>query len=419
MPIFCPMSILLLLLIYLIFISLGLPDSVLGSSFPSIADNLGCSPDLAGYIGFVVSLCTIISSLLSDKMIARFKTKFVVSFSILLTALGLVCFQLVSANYVWAFFFCAVLLGLGAGAIDAALNNYVALHYKALHMNWLHCCWGVGASVSPLLIAPFIDSENSSEGWNKGILLIALIQFAIALIAFLSLPLWGKAEKLERGQEKKDEKNAGSVSKASLAKNPVFYLSILGFFCYCALETASGAWGGFFFSKARGFSTQEAARLDALFYIGITMGRFLSGFISLKVKEKNMIRMGEGLLIAGAILASIDLGNGFAISGFLLIGLGCAPIYPAIIRLTPYRFGKTLSQHMMGLEMAMAYLGNLLVSPLFGLCAKSFDAYFALPFLVLAFALLMSLSHEVINFFLGKRDKRLGEEEKEQYSVTA
>ncbi len=411
------MSVLLLLVIYLVFISLGLPDSVLGSTFPAIAENLEIAPDMAGYIGFVVSFCTIVSSLLSDRMIKRFSTKFVVSFSILLTACGLLCFHFVSKDYVWAFFPIAVLLGLGAGAIDAALNNYVALHYKAIHMNWLHCSWGVGASISPLLIAPFIDSSNQSSGWNKGILLISCIQFLIAAIAFISLPLWIKAESLSRGEASKEKQESKAPSKKEVFKNPVFYLAMLGFFCYCGLETTSGAWGGFFFQCGRGFNTQEAARLDSLFYIGITAGRFLCGLISLKISEKSMMRMGEGILISGAILAALPFHNAFSIAGFLMIGLGCAPIYPAIIRSTPYRFSRTLSQRIMGLEMAIAYVGNLLISPLYGLFAKSLNLYEALPFLVLALACLMAFSHEIINMKLKKRDASLSEEEKKEYAT--
>ena len=413
------MGILLLLVIYLIFISLGLPDSVLGSTFPAIAENLETSPDMAGYIGLVVSGCTIVSSLLSEKMINKFGTRFVVAFSILLTALGLICFHLVTKDFVWAFFLIAILLGLGAGAIDSALNNYVALHYKAIHMNWLHCSWGVGASISPLIIAPFIDSNNNSFGWNKGILLIACIQFGIAAIAFASLPLWKKvesqAELSERKEEKEEQKRP--LSKKELAKNPVFYLAMLGFFCYCGLETTSGNWGGFFFQYGRGFNTQDAARLDSLFYIGITIGRFLCGFISLKIKEKNMMRIGEAILIAGSVLAALPFDNALAIAGFLMIGLGCAPIYPAIIRSTPYRFSKELSQHIMGLEMAIAYCGNIIVSPLYGLVVKTLDLYMALPYVVLALAVMMAVSHEAINIRLSRRDKLLSPEEKERYST--
>ena len=411
------MSILLLVIIYLIFISLGLPDSVLGSTFPAIAENLETSPDMAGYIGLVVSFCTIISSLLSEKMISKFGTKYVVSFSILLTAAGLFCFQLVTKNYVWAFFPIAVLLGLGAGAIDSALNNYVALHYKAIHMNWLHCSWGVGASLSPLIIAPFIDSNNHSFGWNKGILVIACLQLCIAFIAFLSLPLWKRAESASVLEKREEKEEAALVSKKSLFKNSTFYLAIFGFFCYCGLEVTTGNWAGFFFQYGRGFNTQEAARLDSMFYIGITAGRFACGPLSLKIKEKNMMRIGETILISGAILATIPGWNVLSIVGILLVGLGCAPIYPAIIRSTPYRFSKTLSQHVMGLQMAMAYCGNLLFTPLYGLLVKTYNIYYILPFFVLALAICMVLSHEIINFKLKKRDSALSEEEKKEYST--
>lgn len=411
------MSILLLIVIYLIFISLGLPDSILGSSFPAIATNLHIREDMAGYIGLVISGCTIISSFFSEKLIRKFTTKYVVSVSILLTATGLVMFSLVKADFPWAFFPIAVLLGLGAGAIDSALNNYVALHYKAIHMNWLHCSWGIGASLSPLIVAPFIDSSNGSSGWNKGVFVIAMIQFTIALIAFASLPLWGKVSSGELQREEHEEKEV-EFSKKSLLGNPIFYLALFGFFCYCALETTTGNWAGFFFHKGKGFDTKSAARLDSMFYIGITVGRFISGPLSLKIKEKNMMRIGESILLLGTLLACIPFYDFFAIAGILLVGLGCAPIYPAIIRSTPYRFSRRASQHVMGLQMAVAYCGNIVVSPLYGLIAKKTDCFSALPYVALAFALLMLVSHEIINHMIDRRDRSLSDEEKKQYYLS-
>lgn len=409
------MSILLLIVIYLIFVSLGLPDSVLGSSFPAIANNLNVSEDFSGYIGLVISGCTIISSLFSEKMIKKFSTKFVVSFSILLTSFGLVCFSLVTADYVWAFFLIAVLMGLGAGAIDSALNNYVALYYKAIHMNWLHCCWGVGASISPLIIAPFIDTNNLSQGWNKGVLTLALIQFGIAAIAFFSLPLWGKTNELEVKEENyKCENN----NKKELFTNPIFYLAMIGFFCYCALETTTGNWIGFFFNRAKGFDTRKSARLDSLFFIGITIGRFVCGPISLKIKEKNMIRIGESILLSGAILACLPFDNICSVIGICLIGIGCAPIYPAIIRSTPYRFSRQTSQHVMGLQMAIAYCGNLIVSPLYGLFAKSIQNFSLLPYLIIFLVSVMVIVHEIINYKLNKRDMALSQNEKEKFYIS-
>ncbi|MCI1734886.1 MAG: MFS transporter [Bacilli bacterium] len=414
------MTFALLLIIYLIFISLGLPDSMLGSTFPAIADNLSISPDMSGYIGLVVSGGTIISSLFSDKLIAKFKTKWVVSVSILLTAAGLLAFSFVPAGMTWLFFVVAIPLGLGAGAIDSALNNYVALHYKAIHMNWLHCSWGVGASIGPLIIGSFIDSSNHSAGWEKGVLTISLIQFGIAAVAFATLPLWNKVANkntLDKKKEEKKDKPTKPVSRRELFKNPIFYLAMIGFFSYCALETTTGSWSGFFFNRARGFSTQESANLTAMFYLGITIGRFICGPISLKLKEKTMIRIGEGVLLVGVILALIPVNNWFGIIGFAGIGLGCAPIYPAIIRSTPYRFSREMSQHAMGLEMAIAYCGSTFISPLYGLTARSLDNFSLLPYVDGVILVIMITCHEIINVKLSRRDKFLSEEEKKAYQT--
>ncbi|MFA6829373.1 MAG: MFS transporter [Bacilli bacterium] len=411
------MAVSLLLIIYLIFISLGLPDSMLGSIFPAIADNLSISKDISGYIGITVSCFTIISSLFSEKLIKKFKTGKVVSFSILLTALGLLLFSFVREQY-WCFFLCAIPLGLGAGAIDSALNNYVALNYKPIHMNWLHCSWGVGASIGPMIMSAFIDSANQSSGWYNGILAIFFVQLAICLISFITLPLWNKvANKEKLDIDNKSIEEEPQAETKSLFKNPIFYLSIVGIFCYCALETTTGVWSGFFFNQGKGFSTADAARLSAMFYIGITIGRFISGPLSLKIKEINMIRMGESLLIVGLILALLPGSVYFSVVGFAFIGLGCAPIYPAIISLTPYRFSKAMSQKVMGLQMACAYCGNVLISPFYGLVAKNLDNYLFLPWVVLVLALGMVVCHEIINIKLTLRDKNLTDEEKKQYLI--
>lgn len=402
------MSILLLLVIYLIFISLGLPDSVLGSSFQAISQNLNINVDQAGYIGLVVTIGTIISSSFSDKLISKIGAKWVVSLSILLTVCGLISFSFVKENYTWCFYLCAIPLGLGAGAIDSALNNYVAIHYKAIHMNWLHCSWGIGASVSPFIISSFIDSENNSIGWNKGVRIIAYIQLCIALISFIAMPLWSKAN--TENKLKKEERVVNLNNKVSykdLFKNPVFYLTIFGFFSYCALETTTGFWSGNYFYYTWNLTTSEAARYTSLFYLGITAGRFISGPLSLKINEKWMIRIGETLLLIGSILLLLPFSKYCAIVGMALCGIGCAPIYPAIIKLTPYRFSEELSQKAMGLQMGLAYCGNLIVSPLFGLiCRKNSNSFNTLPYITLFFALLMLLLHEISNHLLNIRDKK-------------
>lgn len=413
------MAILLLLLIYLTFISLGLPDSILGSSFPAIAMNLGLSNDMAGYIAMVVSAMTILSSLLSTWLVKRIGSKWVVALSVLLTALALLGFSFVRKETFYLFFVFAIPLGLGAGAIDATLNNYVALHYRALHMNWLHCSWGIGVSISPLLVGAFIQPEHQSQGWDKGILTIALIQGAIALLLFLSLPLWDKVAKKEAKEETQieiDEENAAKApSVLSLWKNPVLYLALLGFFGYCALETTTGLWIGSFFHLGKGFSTKDAAFVTSSFYFGITIGRFLAGLVSLKMGEKGIIRIGEGLIGLGVLLIALPLDARFAIAGFVIVGLGCAPIYPAIIRSSPYRFSKAISLGAISFEMAAAYVGNLLMPPLFGLLARHFDNFLLLPYFMLVFLVLMVLCHEVINGLLRKRDASLSPEELKAY----
>ena len=410
----------LLIIIYVTFIALGLPDSTLGSSFPAIAQNLGIPSNMAGYLSPVVSLGTIVSSLLSDKLVRRFSTKWVTSVSVLLTALALFLFSFVTKDTVWAFFPIAIVMGLGAGGIDAALNNYVALHYKAIHMNWLHCSWGVGTTISPLIIGSFIDSNNNSSGWNHGILTVSILLFAVSLMLFVTLPIWNKAKEIEE-KRKVDSQQAPEKEKKPLGygvlfRNPIFYLAMVGFFCYCAMEGTTGLWLSTYLTHEKGLSTSLAATLGSTFYIGITVGRFFSGPLSLRLNEKAMIRIGESIALIGVMLCLIPVNEYFAIVGFVITGLGCAPINPAIIRSTPYRFSKQASQKAMGLEMAIAYMGNLAIPPLFALTAKAMDEnYGILPYFTLILVLVMILCHEIINRKLSKRDTQLSEEERKDY----
>lgn len=406
----------LLIIIYVTFMALGLPDSTLGSSFPAIAQNLNVSSNLAGYISPVVSFGTILSSLFCDRLVRRFSTKWVTSVSVLLTAVAMLLYSFVREETVWAFFPIAIVMGLGAGAIDAALNNYVALHYKAIHMNWLHASWGVGTTLSPLIIGAFIDPDRNSAGWNHGLLAVSILLFAVSLLLFLTLPLWDKAKKKEESEEKAEEKDDKPVPYRFFFRNPIFYLAMLGFFCYCALEGTTGLWLSTYLHQEKEIDTALSATLGSTFYIGIMVGRFLSGPLSLKWNEKKMIRLGEVLLFLGVLLSLLPIPGVYASIGFILTGLGCAPIYPAIIRSTPYRFTKKASQRAMGLEMAIAYLGNLLVPPLFALTAKALgENYGILPIFSAILCLLMILSHETINFHLRKRDLSLSEEEKKNY----
>ena len=411
------MATVLLIIIYMIFISLGLPDSMLGSSFPAIADNIKAPIQFTSYISPITSICTIVSSLCAPFLIKRFKEQYVISFSIMLTAIGLLIFSFARENTLYLLFISAVPLGLGAGAIDASINNYVALHYKAIHMNWLHCCWGVGASISPMIIGAFIDPNNNSKGWNIGILTVSIIQFVIMFISFISVPLWNRMKVKEDKKEEKKE----DYKYVKLFKNPIFYLTVLAFFCYCGLETTMGLWTGSYLNYGKGFDTAQSASLSSFFFIGITVGRFISGPLSLKIKENNMIRIGEIIIsisMVFMIISSVyqeEYTKSFALASIVICGLGCAPIYPAIIRLTPYRFSKAGSQKAMSLEVAIAYIGNLISPFIFGEIAKAINNYLILPYIIITFLSVMILCHEIINIRLKKRDSILNDEDKKKY----
>lgn len=411
------MATVLLIIIYMIFISLGLPDSMLGSSFPAIADNIKAPIQFTSYISPITSICTILSSLCAPFLIKRFKEQYVISFSIMLTAIGLLIFSFARENTLYLLFISALPLGLGAGAIDASINNYVALHYKAIHMNWLHCCWGVGASISPMIIGAFIDPNNNSKGWNIGILTVSIIQFVIMFISFISVPLWNRMKVKEDKKEEKKE----DYKYVKLFKNPVFYLTVLAFFCYCGLETTMGLWTGSYLNYGKGFDTAQSASLSSFFFIGITVGRFISGPLSLKIKENNMIRIGEIIIsisMVFMIISSVyqeEYTKSLALASIVICGLGCAPIYPAIIRLTPYRFSKAGSQKAMSLEVAIAYIGNLISPFIFGEIAKAINNYLILPYIIITFLSVMILCHEIINIRLKKRDSILNDEDKKKY----
>lgn len=415
----------LLIVIYFTFISLGLPDSVLGSSWPAISTNVGMDSSTNSILSMIVSLGTIISSFASSFLLKKIKTPHVVALSVLLTVLGLLCFSFARTESTWLFYLACVPLGLGAGAIDSALNNYVALHYKAIHMNWLHCTWGIGASISPLILGAFIDADNNSYGWNWGVITIACIQAAILILLLVTLPLWNKVASKETPEEKKQEEEGAEFKISTLLKSPITYLAMGGFFCYCALENSTGLWLSNYFKYTFGTADDLCATLASIFYIGITVGRFICGPLSLKLKEKTMIRMGEGILVGGILLVTLASALSSAVAvpvlaivGFIIIGLGCAPIYPAIIRSTPYRFSREGSPKFMGFEMGSAYIGTMIVPFAFGRIAQSLnDSYFALPYLILTLAAIMIVCHEVINAKLKRRDEKLSPEELSHYKT--
>ena len=379
---------LLLPIIYLAFISLGLPDSLLGSAWPSLYPVLGVPVSSMGLLSMLTSLGTIVSSLQSDRLTRTFGTGRVTAFSTALTALALFGFS-VSHSF-WMLCLWAVPYGLGAGSIDAALNNYVALHYKSHHMSWLHCMWGVGTVISPMLMSRAL---SAGQGWSSGYRTVACLQTVIAAILFCSLPLWkGRAASADSPEPDAKALRLGEVFRIPGAK-----VVMACFFCYCALETTAGNWASSYLTLTKGVPAETAAAFAGLFYTGITVGRALCGFITFKLNDTQMIRLGQGVLAAGVAALLLPAPHILALAGLVLIGLGCAPIYPSIIHSTPDHFGADRSQAVIGIQMASAYVGNLVMPPLFGLIANRITpALFPVYLLVLLG--IMVFTHEQLTY---------------------
>lgn len=349
---------LLLPVIYLAFISLGLPDSVLGAAWPSMYGELGAALSWAGIVSMIISAGTIVSALSSERLTLRLGTGGVTAVSVLLTAVALLGFSL--SGQFWQLCLWAVPYGLGAGSVDAALNNYVALHYESRHMSWLHCMWGVGASAGPVIMGRALAGGS----WQGGYRTIALLQFALTAVLLLSLPLWKRPQANVEGAEFKPH------PIPELLRRPGVPQVLVCFFCYCALESTAGMWAASYCTLVRGIDAGTAARWASLFYVGITVGRGVSGFLTMKVNDQNMIRLGQVLIAAGTVLILLPTGQGTLFAGLITVGLGCAPIYPSIIHETPLNFGREVSMSMTGLQMATAYVGTCLVPPAFGLLAQ-------------------------------------------------
>lgn len=372
----------LLALIYLAFISLGLPDSLLGSGWPVMHAELGVSVSFMGIVSMVISGGTIASSLLSDRLTHRLGTRIVTVVSVFLTVVALFGFS-ISTRF-WMLIAFAVPYGLGAGAIDAALNNYVALHYKAKHMSWLHCFWGVGTIVSPFIMGYALTHST----WNAGYRIVGLIQLAIAVLLLVTLPVW----KVHADATETAGRRVGL--RAALRIKGVPFL-LLGFFAYCSAETTTMQWASTYFVEVKHLPAERAATLAALFYIGITAGRFLSGFLTEKLGDRGMIRLGAGVLACGIAALLLPVESYYlAFAAFLVIGLGCAPIYPCIIHSTPANFGAENSGAIIGIQMASAYVGSTFVPPLFGLLGKALG-FSILPVYLAVFAALMLVMTEL------------------------
>ncbi len=377
---------LLLAVIYLSFISLGLPDSLLGAVWPSIYQGFGVPVSYSGVIFCIISVGTVISSLQSDRLTRRFGAGLVTAISVGMTAAALFGFSV--SNSFLALCLWAIPYGLGAGSVDAALNNYVALHFASRHMSWLHCMWGIGASTGPYIMGAVL-SRNA--GWHMGYRVIGVIQLVLTAVIGISLPLWNA------GTAGNTEERAAAPAKA-LTLRQIFHIPgvkevMITFFCYCSLEQTTGLWASSYLVLDRGIAPETAAGFASLFFLGITAGRALSGFLTLKWNDTQMVRMGLCVIALGLAALFLPFGQTAALAGLVLIGLGCAPIYPSIIHATPGHFGAERSQAIIGVQMASAYIGNCLMPPLFGVLADH-TTIAVFPYCLLGILILMGTMHE-------------------------
>ena len=377
---------LLLAMIYLSFISLGLPDSLLGAAWPTMYPQLGVSVSYSGIIFMIISVGTIISSLQSDRLTRRLGTGKVTALSVAMTAAALFGFSI--SHAFWQLCLWAIPYGLGAGSVDASLNNYVALHYESKHMSWLHCMWGVGAASGPYIMGAVITGGGT---WNGGYRCIAIIQIVLTAVLLCSLPLW-------KGRPQVQDASGSAVEAKTLSVKEVLQLRgvknvLVCFFCYCALEQTTGLWASSYLTLYKGVPAETAASFASMFFIGITIGRALNGFLAMKLNDVQMVRMGQGLIACGIVVMLLPLGAAVSLAGFVLIGLGCAPVYPCLIHATPAHFGADKSQAVIGIQMACAYVGTSLMPPLFGLIAAHITVS-RLPVYLLALLALMILMHE-------------------------
>lgn len=376
---------LLLVIIYIAFISLGLPDSLLGAAWPVMHEDLGAPLSYAGIISMIIAFGTVVSSLQSDRLTLWLGTGKVTAISVAMTATALLGFS--ASSEFWMLCLWAIPYGLGAGGVDAALNNYVALHYRSWHMSWLHCMWGVGAATGPYIMGMALEMGT---GWPAGYHIIAVMQVVLTIILFASLPLW---------KERKDEVQADSGHKRKpLSLREIFWIPgareiLVAFFCYSAVEQTCGLWASSFLNLSKGISAEQAASFGAMFFIGITVGRAINGFLAMRMHDESMIRMGQVLILFGIVTVMLPAGDAVALAGLILIGLGCAPIYPCIIHSTPTHFGKDKSQAIIGVQMAAAYIGTMLMPPLFGILANHLSISL-LPIYLLVLLAIMAFMHE-------------------------
>ncbi|HOO27119.1 MAG TPA: MFS transporter [Lachnospiraceae bacterium] len=391
------MTSVLLLIIYFAFISLGLPDSMLGSAWPSMYGEMGVPVSYAGIVSMIIAGGTIISSLFSDKLIRKIGTGKVTLLSVAMTMVALFGFSFTHSFYglcLWGLPY-----GLGGGSVDAALNNYVAKHYKSRHMSWLHCFWGIGATAGPYLMGLCL---TNGLRWNSGYRMIGSIQVVLVLALFLSLPLWKLVQKQNQGTNGESRQEDTALTLAQTLQLPGAKSVLTAFFCYCALEITTGLWASSYLVLYKEISAEDAARWAALFYLGITAGRFVCGFITEYFGDKRMVRFGQLIVVIGIVLVLLPVKDPVTLTGLVLIGIGCAPIYPSLLHETPVNFGPENSQSVMGMQMASAYIGSTLMPFLFGFAAEAIGIRFY-PIYLFLLIILMFFMVERMNRIQAKR----------------
>ena len=377
---------LILALTYICFISLGLPDSLLGSAWPVMQVQMSVPVSYAGIVSMIICLGTVLSSLMSSVMIRKLGIGKIISISVLMTAVALFGFS-VSSRY-WMLLLWAIPYGLGAGCVDSVLNNYAALHFKSNHMSWLHCSWGIGASISPYIMSfALVKLDN----WNYGYLIVAVLQFVLSFFIFRSIPLW--KDSVAEDEHKIESK---TLSVRQILEIPGAVVCFATFFGYCAVELTASLWASSYLVQARGVSPEVASGCASLFYIGLTVGRAINGFLAMRFSDRTLIRLGLGIIFAGIMLAFIEAHAMFAYAGFVVIGLGCAPVYPCIIHMTPDLFGKDKSQAIIGVQIAFAYLGFCTMPPLFGLIANHISIKLLPAYLLVLLALIVVMHEKLV-----------------------
>lgn len=380
------MASLLLAIIYISFVSLGLPDALLGAAWPVMQVELDVPLSYAGGISLIIAIGTVVSSLQSDRLTKWMGSGKVTAYSVAMTALAIFGFSI--SNAYWQLCLWAIPYGLGAGSVDASLNNYVALHYASRHMSWLHCMWGLGASIGPYIMGAALTGGMT---WNTGYGIIAVLQVVLTVVLLLSLPLW----------KKRSVSTEGGAAEKPLSIKQILTIPgtrevLTAFFCYCALEQTAILWGSSYLVMHNGMGEELAASLASLYLLGLTIGRALNGFLTYKLNDTNLIRLGEGVITLGVVIMLLPLGSMASFAGLILCGLGCAPVYPCIIHSTPDHFGEEHSQAIIGVQMASAYIGICCMPPLFGVIANHIGAHL-LPWYLGGLLVLMVFMSEVLN----------------------